>query len=245
MSVTSFEFLPWDSKLFKLKVARINGDSHDLETLNNIKAQMAQQKVQLAYYFCCANNDSANKAAQSIGGQLLDKKVTFATSLNPMPTCAEFNIDSITVESFKAHQPSEALIDLALQSAIYSRFKLDSHISHNKFVELYRLWAVNSVNRQFADEVLVIRHAGEEVAMVTLALKVQTAHIGLIAVSDKMRSRKLGQLLMAQSMKWAVKHNAQRLSVVTQLDNEGACRFYQKCGCHEVDRQHIYHIWIK
>ena len=135
---------------------------------------------------------------------------------------------------------NQDLIDLSIQSGIYSRFKLDKKLSPY-FEKLYTLWIKNSIENTFADFVLVYRDEDKIVGFLTLKEKETYFDIGLFAVSEKYRGKGIGTALLTKvdSMIGIGKE----VRVVTQKDNQQACRIYEKHGLSKHSLTYIYHLW--
>ncbi len=71
------------------------------------------------------------------------------------------------------------------------------------------------------------------------------AEIGLLAVGAEYRGRGLGTALLQAVDEWAVGRGLSSVSVVTQLENEAACRLYERAG-FRVDRiDQVCHFWLQ
>ena len=64
----------------------------------------------------------------------------------------------------------------------------------------------------------------------------------LLAVAA--RRQGIGQQLVEAARQKAHHWGCPTLQVVTQRDNEPACRFYAQCGFELVREEHIYHLWL-
>ena len=68
--------------------------------------------------------------------------------------------------------------------------------------------------------------------------------IGLIAVSPLSQGKGYGQILNDACCNELSQLNIKILEVATQMDNAGACRFYEKCGFSVQSVTNIYHFWL-
>jgi dTDP-4-amino-4,6-dideoxy-D-galactose acyltransferase len=58
------------------------------------------------------------------------------------------------------------------------------------------------------------------------------------------RGKGIGNHLMNAAVARAREWGVDQIDVVTQQDNVGACRFYERCGFVPEKSENIYHIWI-
>lgn len=176
---------------------------------------------------------------RAAGAWLADRKVTFIMEL-PMsdPLASAAGIQTTTEFTLQ-------LETLAWQSGEYSRFRRDPRFGPDVFQQMYSQWLRNSLSHQIARQVLVFRDAaGTERGLLTLGEKNEHADIGLLAVDAAVRGQRVGQRLVAAAAQQARAWGYHALQVVTQLNNETACRFYEKCGFALLHEQHIYHLWL-
>lgn len=243
--MSTYKILEWDSEFFGFTVARILPDKLQLQELEETLRCMQREKVSLAYWASNPDDGESQEAARSCGGVLADRKVTFVIDAEDIRTRSHSAALSAVVEEYTDLLPAPELEDLAIQAGIYSRFKVDPRIPANRFVDLYKLWIQNSVNKKIADTVLVIRDKGKAVGMVTVGQKGDRADIGLIAVDVSMRGRSLGLSLVRAAQEWTISKGYLVAQVVTQGENLSACRLYEKCGYHVDKVENIYHFWMQ
>ena len=83
---------------------------------------------------------------------------------------------------------NQQLIELAVTAGSSSRFKLDSKLTDEQFLDLHNVWNQNSCNHKIADVVLTaVNPKIEIVGFVTVQIVESKATIGLISVSDRCR----------------------------------------------------------
>jgi dTDP-4-amino-4,6-dideoxy-D-galactose acyltransferase len=231
--------LSWDSDFFRINIAKIETENASVDELNQAIAQLKNEGIKLIYIFSSKAIDISEYTSDSqkfidVGPKVLyHKELTKAPDYHPQ------------IESFKAVEVSDKLYDLALQSGVYSRFKLDPKLPRDAYEKLYRIWIKNSVNRSIADEVVVFMESGEIAGMVTLSKKGDWGDIGLIAVDETFRGKKIGHHLLNAAYKYFYDLGITEIGVETQLNNLGACRFYEanEFLVHKVE--YLYHCWLK
>ena len=85
-------------------------------------------------------------------------------------------------------------------------------------------------------DILLVRQAGEIIAMVNLLYTVSTALGSRVAILEDMvvlpdyRGQGVGSRLLSYATQFAKEQRCNRISLLTDSDNEGAHRFYQKRG---------------
>ena len=113
-------------------------------------------------------------------------------------------------------ETTDELDKLAIQSGIYSRYKVDPNIAPEHFEKLFKLWILKSVNRTLAENVFVSMDGEKIVGMVTVGMKNGRGGIGLVAVDERMRGKNVGVSLTRVAQKWAVGKGCRHAQVVTQ-----------------------------
>ncbi|GAB3328025.1 hypothetical protein GCM10027429_02430 [Marivirga atlantica] len=224
--------LEWDSEFFNLEVGK-------LIIQNSIPSNFLKElsKFQLVYIF------SENKISE-IDDLLVDKKTILTLKLDDSK---EFKVKETNgiIEPFdiKKHDTS-TLIDLAIQSGIYSRFNLDPNIDDLLFKKLYRKWILNSIDKVNALQTLVFSFENKVVALLTISIENEsTASIGLFAVDSNYRGLGIGINMINQAINYVKEQGYDRLNVVTQLDNNSAINIYKKAGFNIINLTYIYHYW--
>lgn len=236
-----FAVLPWDSEFFGFRVARISSTEGGAG-LATLGAELREAGVELAYWFGeSAPAESERAALASVGGILVDEKVTYVTSeLRPVVSDGT----ELRVDSVPAGQTSAALTELAIQASALSRFGADPNIPKSKVAELYSIWMDRSVKRELAFDVLAATSRDDAVAgMVTLGERAGRGDIGLVAVDSRWRGRGVGELMVRAALDAFSRRGFRSVQVVTQGANVAACRLYAKCGFALEQTQFVYHIW--
>ncbi|NSL88693.1 GNAT family N-acetyltransferase [Chitinophaga sp. Mgbs1] len=231
-----FELLPWDSDFLGYEVYRINRQLPGEEALAAMLAEMPAT-AQLIYYPSRYPVAVTTPSLQRFRGFEADIKTTYvkhALRQGAMPA---------NIISYTADAPNEQLLQLAIQSGVWSRFSRDPRIGPDRFEALYTIWMRNSVNRTIARDVLIYETGGEIAGVVTVGEKRQRADIGLLAVAENHRGKGIGRTLMAAAEQWAIAQGHTSLQVVTQGLNKPACMLYEKSGCTVEEALYFYHFW--
>ncbi|MCW5916448.1 MAG: GNAT family N-acetyltransferase [Ferruginibacter sp.] len=232
--------LDWDSDFFGYQIGRINANALNEIRLKGLIEEAKADGYKLIYLFTSPSDEIANAAASTVGAKLVDQKVTFRI-LNPEMTGVN---EKEHIADYPSDEPSPKLIELSLQSGIYSRYKIDKNFKQHEFERLYRAWIENSVNKKIVNRSFVFVEDGEELGVVTAMIKPEGAHIGIIAVDEHARGKSIGSRLMKHLMFELKDKGIPLLDVATQVNNESACNFYKKLGFKEHTLDNIYHIWL-
>lgn len=236
-----FQILDWDSKIFEYKVAKISASNLKANELKKILLKLISKNVRLVYWFVNPTDAISNQAARENNGFLVDNKITYTLNLYDYP------LEKINYKLLRSylHKPLNKNIEsLALQSGIYSRFKLDKNFTHNEFGKLYKEWIRRSLTEEIAKDVIVYLDKNIEKGLVTLELKGEYGNIGLISVDKKYQGKSIGKLLVNVALTKFKALGITRVKVATQKNNIIACKFYEKFGFTQEGTQNIYHFWL-
>jgi dTDP-4-amino-4,6-dideoxy-D-galactose acyltransferase len=235
-----YHILDWDTQFFGIRVAKIIPAIREWEQIREVLTQMGKNAVKLAYW--ASYREIAEKDAKTVGGHLVDKKTTFGIDLCTLKLDDFISTDM--VEVWKTSIPTADLESLAVQSSKYSRFSVDPNVPNEKLKELYKIWLRKCLQRELADEVLIIRESENVVGMATLGEKNGKGDIGLIAVEERCRGRKFGEMLVRAAQIWFIRNGYKLGQVVTQGENTPSCNLYKKCG-YSIERvEYFYHFWL-
>ncbi len=135
------------------------------------------------------------------------------------------------------------LYELAYLSGVDSRFNKDYNFTTAQFKALYRTWIDNSIEANYAEDVLVYIKNGEVKGFVTYNIKEKVANIGLIAVDVNSQGSGIGKSLIHQAMNRLKGKSVSELCIPTQKENINACNFYKKLGFAISSLQVIKHFW--
>jgi dTDP-4-amino-4,6-dideoxy-D-galactose acyltransferase len=239
-----YQLLSWDTEFFGFKVACIIPNRLSPAKLGQILELLRQQDVSLVYWPSDPSDEESQNAAILFEGFLADKKTLYSIELKN----SSYVLTPMTkncIEEYNETVVSADLVDLAIESGTFSRFKLDKRFSPKKIEDLYKMWIMRSVNKTFADTVFVARNNGRIVAMVTVSSREQIGAIGLIAVDERMRGNNMGKDLITAAHNWYLAKGCTRGQVTTQGMNHVACKLYERCG-YTVERiNNYYHFWLK
>lgn len=232
--------LEWDSEFFNFNVGRLQGLITKEQDIRNIEFLIEKKNITLSYYSTPNELPPYVYKSKIFEIVLVDKKTTFKKNINSNLRIHESITSIANNTSFM-----DKLIDLSIQSGIYSRFNIDKKIGKEKFQQLYTLWMVNSINLKIAKDVLVYTEMKDLAGFVTLGEKNNQADIGIISVDSTFRKKGIGKILMTSAEKKFSNLGYDSIQVVTQGDNIPACKLYESCGYQVDSLEFFYHIWKK
>lgn len=232
--------LDWDSTFFGRRTGSISIDNA-LDEKQLAKLIEESSEFEILYLFS-PEEILLNLPENDPKCTLVDRKITFHQKIQGSEQ-AEHNSLPFHVEEFTSKEMEPELESLAYQSGAFSRFKLDLNFKPSDFYRLYQKWIENSVSRDIADYIYVVRTDGKIVAFITVKLNVPSATIGLVAVDESTRGMNVGSTLMKHLIGRVGAMDITDLFVNTQLHNENSCRFYLKNGFAKHKITNIYHYW--
>lgn len=237
--MNSIHRLDWDSLFFGYEVGRLNIPSDEAFEYSEFKVESS--KFKLVYIY----SDFILPANQGLS--LYDEKVTFSQKIyfDALKLSSIRNNNSISISSFnRSSDDLNKLQELALQSGIYSRFKLDPNFKNNEYKRLYLEWIDNSINGNIAFDTIVAKIKGKIVGFTTVGEKNKNlADIGLVAVDKNSRGEGIGTALIHEILHRAAHSGFKEIQVVTQLVNQAAIKLYEKTNFYKTNLTYIYHVW--
>lgn len=233
--------LEWDSKFFGFPIAKIVNPKASIDDLQAACIALNQRAIPLAYWMADEPSEKVQRAAEGLNGRLVDEKLTYAMNLDETSNGSFAGND--LVESFREGMSLADLKQLAVDSGAYSRFVVDPNFPRIKANAMFEEWIVRSVQKTYADDVLVIVQGNRVAAMATVADKGGYSNIGLVAVAEDFRGRGFGETIVRAAQNWTREKGIRRITVTTQGANQPARRLYQKCGFELEKAEFVYHFW--
>ena len=234
------EKLKWDSNFLGFAVGKYTlSPDEDFQKVLELANSGA---FKLVYVF----SDTIRTDPQSLSP--IDTKVVFSKSIRSQDIDTQIPESQNTIES-KEFDPDrhsyDEILNLAISSGDYSRFKTDKNFAGGTQQSLYKAWIDNSINGSIASNTLVIERKGQLAGLITLkCTSGSSGHIGLLAVHPDFRGQNIGTSLINDCEIICKKNNAQTLYVSTQKNNLTALKFYEKNGFFISSETYIYHLWL-
>lgn len=223
----------WDSDFFGIKIGRIETTDFTISAFEKEK-----NKFELIYIHEFDDDNQHHIALKSLT-QFEDKKLIYTKKIGKAPL-----LDN-QISLYDNKTANKKLIQLALLSGAYSRFKLDTNFKKKSFEHLYTKWIENSVNKKIAFCVLIFGDKNNPDGFISVQKKGNVAQIGLFAVNSNTRNKGIGKKLLNAAEYFAQKHNFDTLNIATQASNKLACTFYEKCGFAIQTNINTFHYWNK
>lgn len=235
------KLLPWDSNFFGFQVACLLSRRADHEFLASTLNRMWKDGVKLVYWASDPTDTISQKAATISGGLLVDRKYLYTIDISLEIYSKTENSD---IEEMNATSGlNDDLSKLALQCGTFSRFHVDPKFPNESWEALYIAWMKNSINGSIADAVLIKKELDCISGVITLRINGDLGTIGLLGVDEKYRNQGIGRKLIFASFAWFKSRGIDKVEVLTQGDNTGACRFYESCGFTLLKTDNFYHFW--
>ena len=134
------------------------------------------------------------------------------------------------------------MYNLAFESGMYSRFKVDPNFKNNEFEKLYKEWVKKSILDQNTRTLVYVEDSIIK-GFITFEITVKKIIIGLFAVNENYRKQGLGKILINYVVNYAIILNINSIQVSTQNVNKIACNFYEKNNFQISSKENIYHLW--
>lgn len=228
------EELKWDSDFFAIRVGKaIINTQKSMDDLLSQKDNLSSL-YDLLYVFSKTGLELSLSNAI-----LIDQKVVY--SLNISSPCGALNDNII---DYQSDALSPDLVELALASGEFSRFKLDKNFPKDTYEKLYTCWIDQSIKHIIATEVFCYMNAGSPVGLLTLKRNGNSATIGLVATNSKFRGRGIGRALLTHTKNYCFNKGVNTLTVATQLQNKPACSLYTESGFTISQCNDIWHWWL-
>ena len=235
------EKLEWDSNFFSLNIYKLNElIQQDENFQNKLEKFVFENNVDLIYFESDYLIENLFIDFKSLKAYLVDTKTTFSktAAYNAFDQKLIKKTSEIEVDKYE-----DKIIKLALQSAQYSRFKVDKNFSEDDYKKLYKEWIINSINKKIAKEILFYQIEDDIAGLITLGVKSNIGDIGIVAVEDKYRGQGIAKKMLFATENWFFENNLKTINVVTQGDNLPAKALYKSCGYKIIKRKFFYHLW--
>jgi GNAT superfamily N-acetyltransferase len=183
-------------------------------------------------------------ALQGAGFSLRDLLVTLAVTRPKEPAEAPTGVRRAT------ERDVERLAELSARcfstpGDSYNRYLNDPHLPLAGVREVYAYWARTSLGGPAADLTLVVEEEGELAGFLTLVLpRDGVAKVPLNAVDARWRGRGLYRTLVQAGLAEAWKHGAQRVEVVTQLQQLAVQRTWWRLGGAAQSSSMTWSLWL-
>jgi dTDP-4-amino-4,6-dideoxy-D-galactose acyltransferase len=182
-----------------------------------------------------AGDDPIVHALESNGFLNVDALITFSAPI--VDLAPPVSVGGVQLRRAAADDAA-AIVELAGISFRDGRFHTDPSIPPQRARDVYRVWAAACCDGSAADTTIVAVDDSAVVGFVACRMLADTAvhlqrptgTIPLIATSESVRGRGVGQALIGAAAQWFRSEEAAAVEVGTQLRNVAAARLYERCG---------------
>jgi len=237
-------YLPWDSNFFGVRIAQVEANRMDNESLIEIIQWCSQNDIDCLYYLADPNFNVAIRTAEDNQFHLVDVRVTRQFQFQPMVEIRQPEAQCLIRPYRLSDLPD--LRKIARKSFTQSRFYSDPCFPQDKCEELYDVWIKNSCEG-YADQVLVAEVEGFPQGFITCHVRQNRLEgdIGLVGVSEQRRGQGVGKSLIEYAREWFCDQGVNRIFVVTQGANVLAHKLYDRNGFSIHSIKLWYHKWFK
>jgi dTDP-4-amino-4,6-dideoxy-D-galactose acyltransferase len=239
-----FEPLAWDTAHFGMAIGRIAGEVREAGQLAPLLEQARAAGTRLVYYLCAQPFALPAELLDRYGGTRVAGYVRFARSLAPASLPAPAPSFGVALEAYRGAADDAHLLALGVGAGWLSRFRSDRRLPPQKCDELYEIWTKRSILGELADETLVARMGDTFVGLATYRAHGDFGEIGLVGMAPSVRGRGIGSALLAYAHTRMATRGLARSEVVTQTENEGACRLYRRAGYAPAVEGAYYHFHL-
>jgi ribosomal protein S18 acetylase RimI-like enzyme len=184
--------------------------------------------------FCFAAHTTENiELLQRLGFNLISIRQTYelclptaVPNIPPVPG----GIELLRLSDGLPPIRDEDLACLAEVIGATSRYFKDAHIARDRCRAVYVAWLSNSLRHGYADEAILAMRGEAWVGVHTLKIKNGTGAVDLIGVRPDSQGAGLGHALLQHGMAELHRRGMRSVQVVTEGENIGASRFYQRHG---------------
>ncbi len=225
--------LAWDSSFFGLRIGKaVLSSENDAEARMRRESRL-REMFDLIYVF-------SNQDVFSLDPAILhaNKKVNYKKLLDGT------DASHPSVKEWDSRTTTQDLVDLALESGKYSRFKRDQRFPIGSFERLYSKWIEQSVSHVIATHVFCYFVEDKPRGLVTLDIRGNAGDIGLVAVDKNFQHRHIGSALLHHACQFAYQQGIDTITVPTQFTNRPACLFYESLGFSIDSIINVWHWWL-
>ena len=230
--------LEWDSQFFQRRIARIEGDRLDKQSLDPALRWCKEKGIECLYFLCSPDDDNSVAVAEAAGFHLVDIR----SELN-----WRIQATSESSPSFvRQYQESDLamLQKIASQAYTNTRFNFDNHFPSEQVADLYKVWITTSCQNE-EHKVFVASSENKIVGFITCFFDTaEIGRIGLLGLSEEVKGRGYGRQLVQAAQQYFFSTSADEVRVVTQGRNLAAQRLYQSCGFRTYKLGLWYHKWF-
>lgn len=237
------EYLDWDSNFFKKEIFCITCKTYTDSVKVKIEDALLNHRIDLIYFLCPQSNHEAISQALNDNFIQVDERVTYligSHQFNGYITPTHFTISHSSAEH------SMELQALAETVEWKTRYTNDKNFHQSDIRKFYREWVSKSIEGKLDDAVYHIKDGERIKGFISIKKEgVNFGSIGLVAVSSCSQGKGFGAALVSFAVNFLIESNGcAAVQVVTQSDNIGAQKTYEKIGFSVTDKSVWLHKWM-
>jgi dTDP-4-amino-4,6-dideoxy-D-galactose acyltransferase len=240
------QFLDWDTEFFGHRIAKINAQLLEPDSLQSVLDWCHDQSIECLYFLAESSDPQTVWLAQQNNFHLVEIRFTLERSLKDWdpetrPRAAEADVMIRFVES----DDIPVLQDIARTSYVDSRYYFDQNFSEENWQSYYATWVKKSCSGG-ADLALAAVKNGELIGYITGLVDKEnnTGIYELTGVRESARRSGVGQELFRSGLDWYVRNQVPAIWVATQGRNVTTQRMIQRHGFLTKSCQLYYHKWF-
>lgn len=231
------DYLQFDSNLFGYEVGILYIDeNHTIEIdeildLENFKLIYLKSSFRLetSNYTKLYHLSSFNEEKLTFSKKVQSQTLTVYLEENEEIQFLDLKIDNLKIVK-----------NLAYQSGIFSRFRLDENFKNQEFTDLYDTW-IENIFKVGNENALVYKYQNKISGFLSWQQNGSTIKVGLFAVDNEYRNKGIGRKLLYKLE--SILELGTNIIINTQNRNTIAVNFYSKLGYEIVEKEYIYHVW--
>jgi ribosomal protein S18 acetylase RimI-like enzyme len=239
-AMSIYEYLPWDSDIFKMKIARLDyfisletaGRLSREKVIKNVFSLAKKQRIRFLSAKVNTGDFQAAQALERYGFILADMQLT----LSVVPAEAELGIPDKNIRPCR-RSDFKVLIDIARDSFCYNRFFNDPGLNRNDSSLVYAQWVKNACLKNPLD-LLVWDEAGIPQGFIICKMDKHAENffgfgigqIDLVAVGPSNKSKGIGRKLVNAALCRFAKDKAALAEIRTQYINIAAVTSFMRAG---------------
>lgn len=240
------QFLPWDSRFFGLRIARLTPNTLNVDSAREALKECERKKIDCLYFLSRSDHPATLLLAKSFDFHFIDIRMTYRLDLSRRQELFEMEPGEERLDFRLARsKDAEWLGRLAMISYPHSRFAIDPRFPKNSHQRLFKEWVTRSIHGKFDDCVWIAEAGRKSAGFISCRRSTRDAgHIGLVGVEPRFRGKRIGAFLIGQAFRWFRDKGIRTIRVVTQGSNIAAQRLYQRGGFRTESVELWHHRWF-
>ena len=238
-----YEYLEWDSIFFKKNIYSITSKCYSDRIKSKLDPLIENQSIDLIYFLCPGGDQKSIKNANSDGFTQVDQRLTYLIKASSY----EHRIFQPAYSPIRSmDEDSKELANLAKSIKWTTRYTNDKKFDPILIEKFYEEWVIKSIAGKLDDAVYHIQENDEILGFISIKkMGINMGSIGLVGVAPSKQGRGVGIALTNFAVNLMLNTmSCASVQVVTQSDNIGACKTYEKIGFHPSDYSLWFHKWI-